>query len=269
MPLSRTGDVLRCGARHTFDIARRGYVSLLPGDAPPGRADTAAMVAARDTFLAAGHYRPIARAVATECRQLFAGHTGGCVVDIGAGTGYFLGQVLDRLTDRVGLAVGLAVDLSTYAVRRAARAHPRIGAVQADAWGRLPIRTQAAVAVLNVFAPRDGAEIRRILLPSGGAVIVTPTRRHLIELVQSLELLSVDERKGMRLDAKLNPHLALRHRHIHESPMLLARPDIAALVAMGPSSWHVDPVTTLERIEALPEPMAVTESVTISVYTPR
>jgi 23S rRNA (guanine745-N1)-methyltransferase len=47
---------LRCSRGHSFDVARQGYVNLLPGDARRGTADTADMVAARETFLATGHF---------------------------------------------------------------------------------------------------------------------------------------------------------------------------------------------------------------------
>jgi 23S rRNA (guanine745-N1)-methyltransferase len=53
--------------------------------------------------------------------------------------------------------------------------------------------------VLNVFAPRDGAELRRILRPSGSLLVVTPGPDHLRELIGPLGLLSVDERKAERL----------------------------------------------------------------------
>ena len=46
---------LRCPRRHSFDIARQGYVDLRAGRAPHA-GDTAEMVAARADFLAAGHY---------------------------------------------------------------------------------------------------------------------------------------------------------------------------------------------------------------------
>jgi 23S rRNA (guanine745-N1)-methyltransferase len=64
----------------------------------------------------------------------------GCVVDVGAGTGYYLAVVLERLTDRVGLAL----DVSKYALRRAARAHRRVGAVACDVWHGLPVATDSA-----------------------------------------------------------------------------------------------------------------------------
>ena len=61
--LARAGGTLRCPNGHAFDIARQGYVSLLAsGLAPVG--DTAEMVQARAAFLAAGHYAPLADAVA-------------------------------------------------------------------------------------------------------------------------------------------------------------------------------------------------------------
>ncbi|MEU6792506.1 putative RNA methyltransferase [Nonomuraea wenchangensis] len=55
---------LRCAGGHAFDVARQGYVSLLVGSRPPGTADSAEMVAARAAFLDAGHYAPLAAAVA-------------------------------------------------------------------------------------------------------------------------------------------------------------------------------------------------------------
>ena len=153
---------LRCRSGHAFDIARQGYASLLPAGASGGRGDTAAMVRARADFLASGHFASLAgwpRWWLTWCRRRPAG----CVADVGAGTGYYLAAVLDRLP---GLS-GLALDASKFAVRKAARAHQRIGAVACDAWRRLPVADSAAAAVLNVFAPRNAAELRRILHPAG------------------------------------------------------------------------------------------------------
>ena len=171
--MARAGDSLRCGAGHTFDIARQGYVSLLPAGSKGGGGDTAAMVQARADFLAAGHFTGLA-AVLAEAAGAAAGWAAasGCVVDVGAGTGYYLAAVLDRLPQRAGLAL----DISKFALRKAARAHQRIGAAVCDSWRRLPVADSAAVLALNVFAPRDGAELCRILHPAGSLLVVTPAR---------------------------------------------------------------------------------------------
>ncbi len=157
--LRRDGGVVGCGSGHRFDLARQGYLSLLGTAARTDTGDTAEMVAARAAFLGEGHYRPIAEAVADRVG-------GGPVLEIGAGTGYYLGAAIDRLAAAVGPdAVGLALDSSRYAARRAASAHARIGSIVADAWSRLPIRDGAIGSVLSVFAPRDPAEIARVLAP--------------------------------------------------------------------------------------------------------
>ena len=76
-------------------MARQGYVNLMPGGTRPGTADTAEMVAARAGFLDAGHYAPLADALAAAARA--SQPPAGAVLDAGAGTGYYLAAVLTAL----------------------------------------------------------------------------------------------------------------------------------------------------------------------------
>ena len=245
---------LRCPAGHSFDIARQGYVNLVPG-----KGDSAAMVEAREAFLGAGHYRRLAEAVTEDAAGASAP---GAVLDVGAGSGHYLARVLDALPGRTGLTL----DASSAALRRAARAHPRAAAVGADAWRELPLRDGAAAVILSVFAPRNAAEMARVLAPGGLLLAVTPTTRHLHELVGPLGLLSVPEDKADHLDAKLGSHLHLSGRRTVEYSMFLAREEAAQLVRMGPSAWHVDEHSVAERLALLPDPLTVTASVTLSRY---
>ncbi|MFF4649945.1 putative RNA methyltransferase [Streptomyces sp. NPDC001380] len=258
------GRTLRCAAGHSFDVARQGYASLLPGDAHTGTGDTPAMVAARDAFLAAGHYAPLADALAEAAADALAGApAGGCVADLGAGTGHYLAAVLDRLPqDRPGAAL----DLSKHAVRRAARAHPRIGAVVCDAWRPLPLRDASAALVLNVFAPRNGPEIRRVLRPGGTLLVASPGAEHLRELVAPLGLISVDGDKDRRIAEKLGPHLTAGGRRGLRWTLSLSRAEAEALVAMGPSARHTDPERLAVLLAGMPDPVEVTASVTVAAY---
>jgi 23S rRNA (guanine745-N1)-methyltransferase len=259
--LGEAGGALRCAAGHSFDIARQGYVNLVPG-----RADTPEMVEARDAFLRAGHFRPLSTALAQEARV-----EDGIVVDVGAGTGHHLAAVLDALPG----TRGIALDASPAALRRAARAHERATAVGADAWKPLPLRDGIARVVLSVFAPRNATEIARVLAapapgsPGGVLLAVTPTTRHLHELVGPLGLLSVPDDKEDRLDAQLASHLTLARRRTIEHAMFLTRDECAQLVRMGPSAWHVDEQSVNQRLGELPEPLTVTASMTLSVFTRR
>jgi len=252
---------LSCATGHTFDIARHGYASLLAGDAHTGTADTQEMTDARDAFLGSGHYGPIADAV-SDAVYVTAGEVHGCVVDVGAGTGYYLARVLDRLPEHGGLAL----DISKFAMRKAARAHPRMGAAVCDAWRALPVRTGVATAVLNVFAPRNASEFARILHPDGVLVVVTPTTRHLQELIAPLGLLSVDEDKAQRLEEKFSERFERVASAEIEGVMALSREETVAVAGMGPSAWHAKGTTLETRVAALKEPVNATFSVVVGTY---
>jgi 23S rRNA (guanine745-N1)-methyltransferase len=254
--LGSAAGALRCPRGHSFDQARQGYVHLAAEPVThPG--DTAAMVEERAGFLAAGHYAPLARALAGIVPP------GRLVLDSGAGTGYHLAAVLDALPD----AVGLAVDVSKPALRRAARAHPRAGAILADAWRALPVREHVVDVLLNVFAPRNGPEFARVLAPDGALLVVTPTARHLAELVDALALLRVDPVKEDRVAASLSPWFAEKDATVLEWTLRLSPRDVTGLVKMGPSAWHVAPDVLADRVAALPDPMAVTARVRVSTYS--
>lgn len=292
----RPGSRLCCAAGHSFDVARQGYVNLMPGGARPGTADTAGMVADRAAFLAAGHYAPLAELIADLAGELVANASPGpgaaaasappAVLDAGAGTGYYLAAVLRRLRAAAGPedstgaedaedaegsagAVGLAMDISARALRRAARAGPGIGAVVWDTWLPWPVRPAGVSLVINVFAPRNGPEFRRVLRPGGGLIVATPAPGHLAELVGAAGLLTVDEHKEERLAAALGPHFTLTGRRDLTVPLRLRHADAATLTGMGPSAWHTDPAGTRARLASLAEPVPVTAAFQVRVYRAR
>jgi 23S rRNA (guanine745-N1)-methyltransferase len=268
-----SGPVLRCATGHAFDVARQGYVNLMPGGARPGTADTTEMVADRAAFLGAGHYAPLAQALA----ELASGGGGAgrpadVVLDAGAGTGYYLAAVLGalRLDDGAGAgAVGLAMDVSVPALRRAARAAPGIGAIGWDTWQPFPLRSGTVSLILNVFAPRNGPEFHRVLRPGGTLIVATPADGHLAELVGPAGLLTVDEHKDSRLAATLGPYFTVTARRDLTVPLRLTPAEAVTLIGMGPSARHTDPTATRNRLATLPEPIPVTAAFTITRYQPR
>lgn len=222
------------------------------------------MVRARAEFLGAGHFAGLAAALARAAARAVADAPdgAGCVVDVGAGTGYYLAAILDRLPGRTGLAL----DLSKSALPVAARSHSRIAAIGCDAWRPLPVADGAADLVISLFAPRDGAELARILPPSGALLVGTPTQDHLAELIGPLGLLGVDEHKQERLAGKLSPHFERTASVEHRDTLSLDHPSVTALATMGPGYWHTDPAALAARVAQLPDPAQVTLAVTITTY---
>jgi 23S rRNA (guanine745-N1)-methyltransferase len=258
--MTRLDGVVGCPAGHRFDVARQGHLSLLGSRSRTDTGDSADMVAARGDFLGAGHYRPLADAIARRA-------TAGPVLEIGAGTGYYLAAVLQRLAaDPAADARGLAIDASRYAARRAVGADPAIGSIVADAWSRLPVRDPVGGTVLSVFAPRDPGEIVRVLAPGGRVVVATPEPDHLAEIRTDLGLLTVDPGKVERLADSFDGRLRLVGRDEVRQLMPLSRSDVDALVRMGPSARHLAADRLAESVAALPVPTFVTLAVSVSVF---
>lgn len=223
---TRVERTLRCTAGHSFDLARQGYVNLL-GHAAPANADTAAMVAARERFLGAGHYAPIAAAVAA------AVGPDGAVVEVGAGTGHYLATALGAGQRRPHLAM----DVSAAACRASARAG--LASAVADTWAGLTLADGSVSRLICVFAPRNPAEFVRVLDPGGELIMVTPTAAHLAQLRAQLGLLDVPADKAARLDADLAASgLILADRERVEFALELTADQVADLIAMGPNAFH-------------------------------
>ncbi|WP_211223848.1 putative RNA methyltransferase [Pseudonocardia asaccharolytica] len=258
-PLRHERTRLACAAGHSFDIARQGYVNLVAGQTRH-RGDTAGMVAARDRFLSRHHYRPLIDTVTV----LAAHHdpdVPGTVVDLAGGTGRYLAAVLDRLPHRHGVCL----EASTAALRRAARAHPRAGAIGADVWRRWPLVAESASIVLNVFAPRNRSEIRRVLAPGGILITATPTADHLRELIDPLGMTTVDPNKSERLAADLRGFAPLDAQLVTYR-MGLDHEDARTLAGMGPTAHHVSEDELDRRVAGLPELTGVTFAVEVAVY---
>ncbi|GGP76562.1 putative RNA methyltransferase [Streptomyces melanogenes] len=250
---------LRCPASHTFDLARHGYVGLLTGTRATS-GDDAAMVRARDRFLATGTYEPIRQAVARLAADAVPEQ--GTVVDVGCGTGYYLAGVLDQLPG----ARGLGLDTSVRALRSAARVHERAAAATWDVFRPFPLADGMADAVLDVFAPRNPTEFHRILRPSGRLVVVRPTGRHLAELRgRGPAVVTVDPAKEQRLQQALAPFFEATTTERVEYVTSLTSPKALDLVGMTPSARHLGPAD-LHADGFLPD--QVTVSVLATAYRP-
>ncbi|MBW3086320.1 23S rRNA (guanine(748)-N(1))-methyltransferase [Austwickia sp. TVS 96-490-7B] len=246
-----------CDSGHMFDVARQGHVSLLAGRRRH-QGDDAAMVAHRLSFLSGGHYLPVVAAI-RDCLGDVSEQ--GVLLDVGGGPGWYAAQLLAGWPRWSGVSV----DVSVAAARRAAKAHPQLGSVVADVWESLPLIDGAATVATCVFAPRHGAELRRVLAPEGRLVVVTPGPDHLEQLQGPLGLLAVDPDKEARVAEALSGFVR-ENTVVVRRTMLLDGAAVHDLALMGPSAFHVNREALAEQVASWTSPVVVTCSVAVTCY---
>jgi 23S rRNA (guanine745-N1)-methyltransferase len=163
---------------HSFDIARSGYVNLLqPQDRrsrEPG--DTAGAVAARRRLLDAGAGAVLIESLAAAIAD-FGLPSGARTLDIGSGEGSILGA----LTGRFGLEAA-GIELSARAANLAARRHPGVLWLVANADRGLPLADGSIDLILSIAARRTPDECARVLAPGGHLLVAVPAPDDLAEL---------------------------------------------------------------------------------------
>ncbi|MFP4636134.1 MAG: putative RNA methyltransferase [Nitriliruptoraceae bacterium] len=247
------GDALGCERGHRFDLARQGYVNLVAGAGTRHTGDDAAMLDARERVLTAGLFEPLLAALAETADAALVdapADRDAVIVDVGAGTGIQLARLVANDHRRVGIAI----DVSKPAARRAAQVHPRVAAVLADAWQGLPVAEAGADLAVVAFAPRNGAELTRILAPHGRLLVAVPARGHLRDLRERLGLLEVDADKKERLAVQLTEHLELVADRTVAWQQRLEPWQAADVVAMGPSAHHLDVAEVAARLTGVGDP---------------
>lgn len=251
---------------HSYDVARQGYVTLASGKGLKFTGDDPEMIANRELFLGKGHFGPfvekVTEVVGTALDDSEDPHVEApVIVEVGAGTGFYLSHTLDSI---VG-ARGVGLDVSVPAAKHLAKCHPRVGAVVADAWAKLPLRDHSVDVITVIFAPRNVEEFARVLKPGGQVVVLTADPGHLAELRAPLGIIDVEKGKVERLieqsDGFLKP--VGEPEHI-EFEMNLDQESIAAQIGMSPSARHIKPKDLRERIADLPAAMTVTARATIT-----
>lgn len=181
-PLRREQGTWRCPDGHSFDVARQGYVHLLPVQKKRSRdpGDSKDMVAARQRFLNAGHYQPIAGAVnQAVLADAPPGQTLHCL-DAGCGEGYYLRELAEAVADGPDLSL-LGLDISKWAVLAAAKQDKRPSWVVGSN-ANLPVESGSLDRLLCLFGFPVYPEFARVLKPGGQLLRVDAGADHLREL---------------------------------------------------------------------------------------
>ncbi|MDO5544317.1 MAG: methyltransferase domain-containing protein [Eubacteriales bacterium] len=174
-PLSRQENRFLCPENHSFDIARQGYVNLLPiqrkHSAHPG--DTREQVLSRREFLEGGFYASIAGALIAAAKKYDAC---GPILDVGCGEGYYCTRLAKAMNAEL-----TGLDISKDAVRCAAGKYKDAQWLCATA-AQIPVGDGGAGLLTSLFAITLPEEFHRVLRENGLFFQVLAAQDHLLEL---------------------------------------------------------------------------------------
>lgn len=178
--LKISGKSYICLNRHTFDMAKSGYVNLLPtNNSGSVHGDNKLMLRARREFLEKGYYKPLCDAVCDTVAKYCDKNS--VILDAGCGEGYYTTAVKANF-DKSKIAVDMyGIDISKDAVDMAAKRKSGINFAAASVF-HIPVLTESCDILLTMFAPYCGEEYSRVLKKEGIMIMAIPSENHLWEL---------------------------------------------------------------------------------------
>ena len=273
------GSLNNKGTRHPFDVARQGYVNLLPvqnkKSKDPG--DSQESIDARHRFLSQGFYQPlqqlIANLVQAKAEPLEQSSQSQLDtqtwLDVGCGEGCYTGAIAQALSsnnmqlNQHDCAL-IALDISKPAVATTARGAKQnqqlwyqVKADKAAATttaiypmvasaSHLPLVDDSLDAISTIFSPILPDEFARVLKSGGRLLIAKPDSGHLQSMREALfnEVRPHDSDKFLE---ELAPYFKEVATHKVSADLVLNRQALADLLTMTPYSYRA----SVEKREAL------------------
>ena len=225
---------LKCENRHSFDLAKFGYVNLAPQIKQSANYDKENFQN-RQQILESGFYHAILEAVSD---LLANSETSTTVLDIGCGEGFYSRKLQERHPDKTFYAF----DISKDSVQIAAKSEPN----WAVNWfvgdlARLPIKDASMDILLDIFSPANYGEFRRVLSKDGILIKVIPTKNHLKEIRQKVQdQLTNKDYSNQDIKNHFQEHFTILSSQTASLTKTITAEQLKALLSMTPLLFHID-----------------------------
>ena len=265
-PLQPAPDTWRCDGSlnpkqtsHSFDVARQGYVNLLPVQQKKSKApgDSQASIEARKRFLNAGHYEKLQALIVQQMQQLLTavteqGNQPTNWLDIGCGEGYYTQAMAQMGSDNIDTLI--AADISKPAIVELAKAGKAAGKLwyQQDketpakttaiyplvtSAAHLPLRAHSVSGISSIFSPILPTAFAEVLTDKGYLIIAKPDAGHLASMREAL-FDDVREHDSDKFLQELDPQFTLIDTHRVSTDMSLSVSDLTDLMTMTPYAYR-------------------------------
>ena len=225
---------LKCNNRHSFDLAKFGYVNLAPQIKQSANYDKENFQN-RQQILEAGFYQAILDAISD---LLASSENTETILDIGCGEGFYSRKLQENHPDKTFYAF----DISKDSVQIAAKSEPN----WAVNWfvgdlARLPIKDASMDILLDIFSPANYGEFRRVLSKDGILIKVIPTENHLKEIRQRVQdQLTNKDYSNQDIKNHFQEHFNILSNQTASLTKTITAEQLQALLSMTPLLFHVD-----------------------------
>ena len=225
---------LKCINRHSFDIAKFGYVNLAPQIKQSANYDKENFQN-RQQILEAGFYQAILEAVSDLLSNSKNAKT---ILDIGCGEGFYSRKLQESHSDKTFYAF----DISKDSVQIAAKSEPN----WAVNWfvgdlARLPIKDASMDILLDIFSPANYGEFRRVLSKDGILIKVIPTENHLKEIRQKVQdQLTNKDYSNQDIKNHFQDYFTILSSQTASLTKTITTEQLQALLSMTPLLFHID-----------------------------
>ncbi|MFW2487986.1 putative RNA methyltransferase [Clostridium chromiireducens] len=254
----------KCGNRHTYDIAKEGYVNLLISNQKRSKnpGDSKEMVLARIDFLNRGYYKAISDKISEMIAEFLSknGNDKSNILDLGCGEGYYLTNLKNYLNEKNIKADYYGMDVSKDAVKYASKSDKECVWAVGNNF-HIPAEDKSIDCILSVFSPIEINECNRVLKDDGVFVRVLPRTNHLIQL---REIIYSD----VNLNDKVYQASAEENDYVKEAnatyDIELNKEEILSLLKMTPHYWKSTPENK-EKLESY-ESLVITIDMRIGAF---
>ena len=225
---------LKCDHRHSFDLAKFGYVNLAPQIKQSANYDKENFQN-RQQILEAGFYQAILEGISD---LLATKPSAKIVLDIGCGEGFYSRKLQEVHPEKTFYAF----DISKDSVQIAAKSESN----WAVNWfvgdlARLPIKDASMDILLDIFSPANYGEFRRVLSKDGILIKVIPTENHLKEIRQLVQdQLTKKDYSNQDIKDHFQEHFSIHSSQIASLTKPITAEQRQALLSMTPLLFHVN-----------------------------
>lgn len=225
---------LKCSNRHSFDLAKFGYVNLAPQIKQSANYDKENFQN-RQEILEAGFYQTILETISDLLARLETAKT---ILDIGCGEGFYSRKLQESHPEKTFYAF----DISKDSVQIAAKSEPNweVNWFVGDL-ARLPIKDASMDILLDIFSPANYGEFRRVLSKDGILIKVIPTENHLKEIRQmAQDQLTKKDYSNQDIKEHFQEYFSIQSSQIASLTTPISAEQRQALLTMTPLLFHVD-----------------------------